>query len=436
MKQNETTESFSIFSELLQKINLHANNSVNPYVTFGIFGVITYPLYFFLWKFANSGGYENLGLRLIVCALCIPLIFHKRWPEKLQKFLALYWYFTLLYCLPFLFTFFLLKNNASQIWILNIMTVLILTILLLDTLTLSIILPLGALLGWFAYIFTPHSAFISPANLSGILITSGSVIAFGALFANRKDKLHQDKYQTMQALGATIAHELRNPLGTLNISTALLEKKMEMLLKISKDALKDNINEQSSLLTIEQSAEEELAAMRRVIGATFTFIDMLLLNLNPAVNESKIEHFSISDCIDDALSNFPFMGKQRALIIWQRQSDKDFVIRGEKLLLVHVLFNLLKNALYYVAKAKKGNIEIWLELGTKTNKLYFKDTGFGIPKNVLPHIFTRFFSQTYHGAGVGLTFCQWVMDNLGGKITCESEEGHYTLFTLQFPNNT
>jgi len=435
MKHNGNISTHSTFSKILQKINEHANNFAIPYTSFGYFGLIAYPFYFFIWKIANSTGYENLPLRLIVSALCIPLIYHERWPQKLQKFLALYWYFTMLYCLPFLFTFLILKNNLSPISILNVLAILTLAVLLLDALALAIILPLGILFGWLAYkCTTPYTA-IFLSDPTGVFITYASVILVGALFTNRKDKLHQDKYQTMQALGATIAHELRNPLGTLNISTALLKKKMSALLQISKNTAKTN-EESHHLSEIEQSAEEEFAAMHRVIGSTFTFIDMLLLNLSPAINEAKVENFSISDSIDEALSNYPFMGKQRALIVWERHPEKDFIIEGEKLLLIHVLFNLLKNSLYYIAKAKKGNIEIWLETGEKTNKLYFKDTGTGIAKEHIPHIFKRFFSKTYHGAGVGLTFCQWVMENLGGKITCESEEGHYTLFTLQFPNNT
>ncbi len=50
--------------------------------------------------------------------------------------------------------------------------------------------------------------------------------------------------------------------------------------------------------------------------------------------------------------------------------------------MVHVLFNLLKNALYYIAAdpRKKGKIEIWLEKKGRINQLHFKDTGTGIAK--------------------------------------------------------
>lgn len=61
------------------------------------------------------------------------------------------------------------------------------------------------------------------------------------------------------------------------------------------------------------------------------------------------------------------------------------------------------------------------------------DTGKGISKDILPHVFDRFFTRTQHGAGVGLAFCKMVMHSFGGDIRCQSEEGKHTLFSLSFP---
>jgi signal transduction histidine kinase len=63
------------------------------------------------------------------------------------------------------------------------------------------------------------------------------------------------------------------------------------------------------------------------------------------------------------------------------------------------------------------------------------DTGSGIPQQALPHIFAPFFStkRTSGGAGMGLTFCKRVMEAFGGSIRCESAEGEYTTFALEFP---
>jgi len=64
-----------------------------------------------------------------------------------------------------------------------------------------------------------------------------------------------------------------------------------------------------------------------------------------------------------------------------------------------------------------------------------EDTGTGILPQNLKRIFERFYTTTEsgHGSGIGLSFCKMVMDGLGGSITCESEFGVYTRFTLLFP---
>ena len=101
--------------------------------------------------------------------------------------------------------------------------------------------------------------------------------------------------------------------------------------------------------------------------------------------------------------------------------------------MTHVFFNLLKNAVYYVEAANQGGIDIRVETGDKFNKVYFKDTGTGIPAKSLPHIFERFYTTTDNGTGIGLAFCQLVMQSFGGDISCQSTEGQYTEFTLKFP---
>ena len=114
---------------------------------------------------------------------------------------------------------------------------------------------------------------------------------------------------------------------------------------------------------------------------------------------------------------------------------EDFSFTGIPLLMVHVLFNLLKNALYYVLVAAKGDINIWIEKRERANSLHFKDTGAGIPAKLLPHIFEKFFSRTHHGTGVGLAFCKMMIESFGGRIDCFSEQGEFTEFVLTFPIN-
>ncbi len=255
-----------------------------------------------------------------------------------------------------------------------------------------------------------------------------------------EEELQETKHKLngMTLVSATIAHELRTPLASLGISVDTFNKifprlKQAYLWAIEKQVLpKDEIFVEDVELSYVNKMGEQLESMKSEIRAAFTFIDMSLKN-TMSIQHGKKEIFLISQCVDDALNRYPFDLNEKKCVIWEKKADQDFSVKSDKLLLIHVLFNLLKNALYYIAEAGKGVIQISLENGTTCNTLYFKDTGKGISPDILPHIFERFFSRTYHGAGVGLTFCKNFMESIGGDITCESVEGDYTLFILTFP---
>jgi signal transduction histidine kinase len=158
---------------------------------------------------------------------------------------------------------------------------------------------------------------------------------------------------------------------------------------------------------------------------------MLLIKLRTSISARSLETFTISSCIEEVLNRYPFQSGEKELI--SLKALHDFTVQANKLFVVHVFFNLIKNALYHIATVHKGQITILLDTDNEYNKVIFRDTGSGIPKDVVQKVFKRFFSKTYHGAGVGLTFCKTVMRSLGGNIICNSEEGQYTEFLLFFP---
>lgn len=245
----------------------------------------------------------------------------------------------------------------------------------------------------------------------------------------------QDKVEGMTLVSASMAHQLRTPLAGLNISAKFIKDTLASMIKRASDK---NLNElQHSLEPILRDCtviEKELNIMDKEIKASLTVIDMLLLNLNPTMNVSNIEIFSINDCIEEALSRYPFTASQRKKIIWDNVPEQNFEVKSELLLLIHTFFNLIKNSVHSILQKGEGTIEIWGQPDKDVNKIYFKDTGMGIPEASLPHIFDRFYSKTHHGTGIGLSFCQWVMQMQGGSIICESVEGEYALFILCFPN--
>jgi signal transduction histidine kinase len=424
------------FLQFHKKFIKHAEECNYPYVGYGIFQVISNPIFYIIWIYFDHQTYENLFVRLGISLICLPLVLEKFWPKKWRIFLPLYWYTAMLYTLPFFFTFMLFKNDFSYGWSLNALTGIVLAILLLDLVSLLILLPLGIMAGILFYYFTSIPTHSLPqANYTTIIITYLSVVIFGALFARRKENIQQEKLQAMKLIGASVAHELRTPLQSLSFGVDGLRQFFPKLLNGYKkaeqaDLLKEDEKMKNSTFSLLLGTGDR---MEREIKLSAMVIDLLLTNIKTNIDtKTSNESFLITTCVDQALESYPFKTGERELIEWVPNTD--FEVQGKNLSIMLILINLIKNSLYYIAKANKGKISIWIE--NERNKhhfLYFKDTATGIPEKILPHIFNRFYSKREHGAGIGLSYCKMAMESLGGKILCSSVENEYTLFKLEFP---
>lgn len=405
-----------------------------PYFTYGLFQLISNPIYYILWFSVDEQSYENIWIRALISLSCIPLVFYKRWHWSYKKFLPIYWYAVCLYTLPFFFTFMLLKNELSYGWSLNSLTGVVLCILFLDIESLAILVPIGTFLGWLTYHITTPVPYYDFATIKTLMITYGSAFIFGGLFAQRARKTNREKIQTMKMLAGSIAHELRTPLSAIMMNSDALSR----YLPYYQDAyLKAN---DANLLTKKLQPQEHAnlnkipLSLQKLSGNAQTMINMLLTNLSEVDNDCKNEVQSMSECIEEALTEYPFAAHEKRMVHWDNKDD--FLFLGQKQMMKHVIFNLLKNALYAIAAVGKGRISIQLKpsdaIGSN-NRLVFKDTGSGIDAGSLPHIFDRFYTKTRHGTGIGLAFCQSTIQGFGGEITCSSQLGEHTIFTISLP---
>ena len=123
---------------------------------------------------------------------------------------------------------------------------------------------------------------------------------------------------------------------------------------------------------------------------------------------------------------------QQPLIAWEPKAN--FTVRGDRLLLCHVLMNLINNALSSITSVEKGEIFISIYKDDKSNYIVVEDTGRGMTEKEVKRIFDRFFSKTPGGAGLGLAFCNRVIRSFGGSLSCQSEFGEYTRMIITLPN--
>ncbi len=245
-----------------------------------------------------------------------------------------------------------------------------------------------------------------------------------------KNATLEAKGKSLELLAASVAHELRTPLATIKMGAKALENDLETLFEAYANVDKSKLGKSipNSRLS---GIRKMLPNINTAVRSANNIIDLLVSKSGlSAIDTRKFKKCSIANCVNAALDEYPLNDEQRSLIHWQ---PGGFDFQGDEALFKHVIFNLLKNSLYYVKAASKGDIQIWTEEGDEYNVLHFKDTGQGIPKNVLPHIFEHSFTTLSHGTGVGLAFSEMVMQAMAGKIICSSELGVCTEFTMYFP---
>ncbi len=150
-------------------------------------------------------------------------------------------------------------------------------------------------------------------------------------------------------------------------------------------------------------------------------VSLLLANLREDTSFG-LQSCSMRTSVKAALDSYPFFQGEDSLVHWDVDNLNDFNFVGHSELMKHVLFNLLKNALYAIAQAGNGEIRISIlpfspesapRSAKKYNKLVFTDTGSGIAPNKIYHIFDRFYSSKEHGTGIGLAFCRAILQEFG-----------------------
>jgi two-component system sensor histidine kinase VicK len=157
-----------------------------------------------------------------------------------------------------------------------------------------------------------------------------------------------------------------------------------------------------------------------------------LLNLNK--KDFKIKEL-ISQIISDYKKEAETKNIEFELIDY---GNNDFLIFADKEKICQVISNLISNSIKFIMFEKGGKITILLEKrvndkenidnydNTYINNYKFiitiKDNGVGIDKDILPLLFTKFASKSFHGTGLGLYICRNIVEAHGGKIWAKNNE--------------
>lgn len=390
----------------------------------GIVGALTYVV-FYLIRFTkpNPRPYDDLEMRVLVVILFTVLAMKNRWPQKLKKYYFVYSYWALIYCLPFFNVFLSLKRHGGVPAISNCFIALSFLVMLTDWRNTIAMLVIGCGSAALLYVaITPHPSI--PMDLVAQLPAYLLIFIGGAAFKLSERQIDAEKLRIANSLAGSIAHEMRNPLGQAKMS---LESIGEMLPTHGNTIPAEHISRMRQFVSMGEIA----------VHRGHQVIDLILGSLKSStIDRSRFDYLSAAKATRKAVDEYSFVernvrddrGNLRDRVTVR--IVKDFVFYGDETAYVFVLFNLIKNALYYIGRSPDATIVLTVD----DQKVIVRDTGPGIAREVLAHLFESFMtSGKAEGTGLGLSYCKRTMQGFGGDIHCDSVEGEFTQFTLTFP---
>ena len=387
----------------------------------GIAGAVGFPVFYLLQQMRTTHPYDSAILRGIATLLCLGLALRDYWPAGLRRFYLAWSYVTFLYSLPFLFILMSLKNQGGVVSVANTFLAVFFLILLTDWRNTLAMLIIGSGLATLAYIATtPVPAM--PVDYLGRIPLLITVIVGGSLFKFSQEQIQAERIDAATALAGSIAHEMRNPLGQLKQSLASMQQSLPP----------PTMTAQAHTLSSDQidALYAHVADGERAVKRGLQVIAMTLDEVTAKpIDTAAFSLLSAADATAKAVREYGYeSNSQRDRIMVQVRED--FSFRGDETAYLFVLFNLIKNALYYQPLYPDARLSITVG----RHEVEVHDTGPGIAPDVLPRLFHPFgTSGKAEGTGLGLAYCHRVMRAFGGSISCESQLGEYTRFTLHFP---
>jgi len=224
----------------------------------------------------------------------------------------------------------------------------------------------------------------------------------------------RDKAEMMDRLKsaflANMSHEIRTPLNAivgfsdLLVETEELEERQEYI-KI--------VRENNELLL---QLISDILDLSKIEAGTFEFtngdVDVYLL-------------------CEDIVRSMRMKAKEEVELVLDNHLPVCHVI-SDRNRIHQVISNFVNNAMKFTSE---GSIHVGYQLKDSELEFYVEDTGIGIEKEQLPHIFERFvkLNTFVHGTGLGLSICQSIVEQLGGRIGVDSEKGKGSRFWFTIP---
>lgn len=208
-----------------------------------------------------------------------------------------------------------------------------------------------------------------------------------------------------------VAHEIKNPLTPMKLSIQYLQKAI--------DNNAPNVKALSS--KVASTLVEQIDQLSKIAGDFSQFAN---------ISNTKKERFDLGETLHRIILLFE---SDSGIKIEYTKGEGDYTIEADKTQMNRLFTNLIKNAVESYPPEEIAEIIIVQNLDGPDCLISISDKGIGIPKEMVPKIFTPNFTTKSSGTGLGLAICKGIVESANGQIWFHTEEGRGTTFFVRLP---
>ena len=224
--------------------------------------------------------------------------------------------------------------------------------------------------------------------------------------------LESERLNALTLLAAGVAHEIGNPLNSLNIHLQLMERQARKL---------DGV--------VQKELQESIDIARSEINRLDSIVTQFLRAIRPTRPQLRPEN--VNTIVEEAVRFFAAEIKDRDIVVEQELRSDLPMLHLDRDQMKQAFYNVIKNS--FEAMKRRGILRIGTDMDESHVLIRFTDTGGGISAENLSHVFEPYFTTKPSGTGLGLLIVRRIVREHGGELSMESSEGKGLTLAIRLP---
>jgi len=249
--------------------------------------------------------------------------------------------------------------------------------------------------------------------LAGLVLTGAvAVIAYGRYERLQRRTRQAERLAELGTLTGGLAHEIKNPLSTVGLNLQLLREDLD-----------PNWPGYGRLIARMSTVQKETARLRDILDDFLRYAGKMELDRKP---------IDVNQILEELVDFFIPQAQLYRVQLRVKKSEQPVIASIDEKLIKQAILNLLLNALQAMPETG-GEIILGAQSIDGTVRIDITDTGRGMSPEVSSRIFNAYYSTKKGGTGLGLAISKRIIDEHGGTISVESQEGKGSVFTITLP---